>query len=131
MSSVGATFRELVIRQACSAFASNLCARASSAPGEMVRVARTVKAVNWVPLSVRSSVPSTCHSSAVHSNFEALAMARKDNAKQSATAATSKVSGDHWSPGPPNSAGAAEANGCSPLLDSLTLSSGLIDAVTP
>ena len=50
--------------------------------------------------------------------------------KQSATAPTSRVSGDQRSPGPPNSAGGAERIGSSPSLASATSPSAAALAAT-
>jgi hypothetical protein len=66
-------------------------------------------------------LPSTSQRSETHSNFDARAIALKDRMKQSAIAADSSVSGDHKSPGPPNSGGPADSSVSSPGLDSSTL----------
>ena len=65
-------------------------------------------AVNCVTRSTRSSVPVTSQSSDIQDNLDAFAIARNVRMKQSATAPTSNVSGDHRSPGPSNSAGDAD-----------------------
>lgn len=73
-----------------------------SMPAPIGSLALISKAVKEVTRSTRSSFPSIEHSRSSHSIFEALAIARKVIAKQSATEATNKSSGDHLSPGPPN-----------------------------
>ena len=55
-----------------------------------------------------------------HSSFAALATALNDRMKQSEIAADNSVSGDHRSPGPPNSAGPADSSAASPGLVSST-----------
>jgi len=57
-------------------------------------------------------------------------MPRNDRPKQSATAATSRVSGDQTSPGPPNYAGGADLNSARPVLVRLTWPADAASAMT-
>jgi hypothetical protein len=67
--------------------------------------------VNAVTCSTLSSVPPTSQRREIQDSFDARAIARKVRTKQSATAATSSVSGDQKPPGPLNSGGGADASG--------------------
>ena len=57
-------------------------------------------------------------------------MALNDNVKQSATAATSRSSGDHSLPEPPNSVGGPDTNVGSPSAVKSTSCSGVAEALT-
>ncbi len=83
--------------------------------GTLIRIARRIS-VNWGVRSMRSSVPVASQSMACQMTREGAAIARKVKTKQSATAAINSASGDHWSPGPPNSLGASVARVTSPSL---------------
>jgi len=107
--------RKFVTRQPCSAFSSKRSAISSPPPTGKTNSATMRSLVKRIIRSTRSSVPSAWQRISVHSSFEARAMALKVRTKQSTTAATSKASGDHWSPGTPNSSGGAEAIGSTPL----------------
>ena len=75
-------------------------------------------ATNCVTRSTWSSVPAASHLRPSHGSFESLAIPRNVRTKQSATAAVTSVSGDQRSPGPSNSAGAAERRAASRPLSS-------------
>jgi hypothetical protein len=98
------------------------------APAGISSDARTDNAVNCVTRSTRSTVPEASQVSALHDIFEGLAIALNVRAKQSATAATVSVSGDHRSPGPSNSAGSADASPGQPF--NMTSPLGLVLADT-
>lgn len=129
-SKVVVLVREFVMRQVSSAFSSRRRARSSLVSWGTDSVARTTNSVKRVAPSLRSRVPATSHFNDIHESFEDLAMARKLRMKQPATAAVNKVSGDHLSPGPPNSAGGAEGIASSPSLARPTSPSGPAAAVT-
>ena len=94
---------------------------------------RHVEPVNCVTRSSRSSVPVTSQSSDIQDNLDAFATARNVRMKQSATAPTSNVSGDHRSPGPSNSAGDAGLKHRQPFrrqFDIASDSSSPLDAIS-
>src|SRR5262249_41121679 len=103
--STDSAFKEHVIKQVFSAFSSKRFARSASPPDGNARRARKWIWVKRVTPSTRSSTPSASQWTRSHGSFDARAIARKVRIKQSAEAATSSVSGDHWSPDPPNCAG--------------------------
>jgi hypothetical protein len=72
----------------------------------------------------------TSQRKAVHEYREAVAIALKDNVKQSATAATSRSSGDHSLPDPPNSVGGPDTNVGRPSAVKSTSCSGVAVALT-
>src|SRR5579859_2801417 len=101
---------EFAIRQLRSAFSSNWRARAGSVPVGTSRRARTSNPTNRVVRSTRSRVPVTSQTRDVQATPAARATARKVRIRQSPTAATSRVSGDHRSPGPSNGVGDADGS---------------------
>jgi len=103
-----APLSEFEIRQLLSAFSSTCRARSGSVPLGTCRRARTSNPTKRVVRSMRSKVPVTSHSSDVQAKPDARATARKVRIKQSPTAATRSVSGDHRSPGPSNGIGDAD-----------------------
>src|SRR5579872_4545841 len=105
-----APLSEFAIRQLFSAFSSTWRARSGSVPVGTSRRARTSNPTNRVLRSRRSKVPVTSQMSDVQAKPAARATARKVRIRQSPTAATSSVSGDHRSPGPSNGVGDSDGS---------------------
>jgi hypothetical protein len=122
-------FSEFVIRQPRSAFSTARRPSSSLTPEGTTSRTRTRNRVNCDARSTRSKVPLTSQRSEVQGNSNARAIDRNVNTKQSATAATSSVSGDQRSPGPSNSAGGAECSSGNPSPRSSRSPSGAPTAV--
>jgi hypothetical protein len=113
-SMVGSHFNEFPIRQAFSAFSRTLRAFSASAPNGTERRTCNRISVKRVTPSKRSTAPVASQTTFVQEIFATLATARNVKTRQSATAATTNVSGDHRFPGPSNSRGGAEMSGFNP-----------------
>jgi hypothetical protein len=110
-SSRRGTESDAVTRQAFLPFSSIRLARSGSAPFGSVRRDLRAISVNRVAPFLRSTIPLPDTSSVRKLNLEASATARNVNMKQVSTAASSRCSGLHASPGPSKSFGGAERNG--------------------
>ena len=115
---------EAVTRHVRSAFSIIRMARLGSAPGGSdSRGRRTISVKRVVPFR-RSTVPSAESVSAVKASPEARATTWSVKRKQVSTAAKSRCSGLHASPGPSNSTGGADLTSGAPPTDRVAAPAG-------